>query len=53
MECRGVVVCLDQRITTKRYGKQFLKAIPLVPKTVRLDAIAEWLSPPKAAAWDE
>ena len=48
-QCRGVVVCLDNRLETKRYGRQFLRALPPVDKTTNLDAIAEWLNPP---AWD-
>lgn len=50
---RGVVVCLDTRIVTKKYGRQFLRALPDVPKTRRIEAIAEWLNPPPAPAWDE
>lgn len=54
MECRGVVVCLDRRIIDKRYGKQFLRALPNVDKTTNLDAIVDWLEPPPAPpAWDE
>jgi ATP-dependent DNA helicase DinG len=62
LECRGVVVCLDNRIATKRYGKDFLRAMPAgVPKSTRLEAISEWLYPelpapqlaPSAGAWDE
>jgi len=51
LECRGVVVCLDNRLMEKRYGKQFLRAIPKgVPKSTRLEAIAEWLCLPIAPA---
>jgi ATP-dependent DNA helicase DinG len=53
LECKGVVVCCDNRITEKRYGKKFLRSLPKgVPKTTNLDAIADWLgvSPPEAAA---
>lgn len=46
LECRGVVVCCDSRLVGKRYGKQFLRAMPPVPKSTRLDAIAEWLGLP-------
>lgn len=54
MECRGAVVCLDSRILTKRYGKDFLRALPhpKIPKSTRLDDLAEWLNPPPAPAWD-
>jgi ATP-dependent DNA helicase DinG len=52
-ECHGVVVCLDKRLASKRYGKEFLRSLPPgVPKTTRLDAIVEWLNPPPAEAWD-
>jgi ATP-dependent DNA helicase DinG len=52
-ECHGVVVCLDKRLATKRYGKEFLRSLPPgVPKTTRLDAIVEWLNPPPPEAWD-
>ena len=48
--CRGVVVCCDPRLLTKRYKTQFLRALPAqVPKSTNLDSIAEWLNPP---AWD-
>jgi ATP-dependent DNA helicase DinG len=44
--CRCVVVCLDARLLSARYGKQFLRALPPdVPKTTHLDAIVEWLPP--------
>ena len=52
-ECHGVVVCLDKRLASKRYGKEFLRSLPPgVPKTTRLDAIVEWLNPPPPEAWD-
>jgi ATP-dependent DNA helicase DinG len=44
VECHGVVVCLDNRLMEKRYGKQFLRSLPKgVTKTTNLDAIAGWL----------
>lgn len=47
LECHGVVVCLDNRLVEKRYGKLFLRAIPAgVGKTTNLDAIADWLGLP-------
>jgi ATP-dependent DNA helicase DinG len=57
---RGVVVCLDNRILEKNYGKQFLRALPrsadgsIVPKTTRLEDLVEWLhpSPPIVLAMD-
>lgn len=52
LECRGAVVCCDNRLTGKRYGKQFLKAIPNVPKSTRLEAIGEFLHPAPPAPWD-
>jgi ATP-dependent DNA helicase DinG len=62
LECRGVVVCLDNRIALKRYGKDFLRSMPPgIPKSTRLEAIGEWLYPelpepaiaPNVGAWDE
>jgi ATP-dependent DNA helicase DinG len=41
--CRGVVVCLDRRLDTKKYGKDFLRSLPPVPKSQRLESIVEWL----------
>ncbi len=43
---RGVVVCCDNRIVKKRYGKQYLRALPPVPKSTRIEALADWLNPP-------
>jgi ATP-dependent DNA helicase DinG len=38
------IVCLDRRILDKKYGKQFLRALPAeVPKSTRLEAIGEFL----------
>lgn len=61
MECRCVVVCLDKRILTKKYGKQFLRSLPPVDKTIRIEDIVDWLrtkpapvvEAPAEAAWDE
>jgi len=54
MECKGVVVCLDRRLVDKRYGKQFLRAIPNdIQKSTNLDAIVDWLRPPALPQWDE
>jgi ATP-dependent DNA helicase DinG len=53
MECRGVVVCLDTRIISKKYGKRFLRALPNVPKSVHIEDIPGWLSPATTLAWDE
>lgn len=44
---RGVVVILDQRITTKAYGAAFRKSLP--PCTVRNGAVAEL--PDAAKEW--
>lgn len=53
-ECKGVIVCLDCRLVTKRYGKQFLRSIPAeIPKSTRLEAIREFLTPPDPDAWAE
>jgi ATP-dependent DNA helicase DinG len=38
---RGAVVCLDRRLTTKGYGRQFLRSIPTVPVSNRLEDIRE------------
>jgi ATP-dependent DNA helicase DinG len=40
---RGVVVCCDNRILTKGYGKQFLRSMPKMQKIRNLDAIREWI----------
>lgn len=49
--CRGVIVCLDNRLLTKRYAKEFLRALPeAIPKTRRLGAIKEWFNPP---SWED
>jgi ATP-dependent DNA helicase DinG len=56
MECKGVVVCLDRRIITKAYGRSFLRALPPVPKSTKLEHIPDWLHPPPPVpepAWDE
>jgi Rad3-related DNA helicase len=46
---RGVVVCCDNRLTTKGYGKQFLRAMPRGMQKVRnLEAVREWLDGPDA-----
>jgi ATP-dependent DNA helicase DinG len=44
---RGVVVCCDGRLTSKGYGKQFLRAMPKGMQKIRnLEAIREWLDGP-------
>jgi ATP-dependent DNA helicase DinG len=46
---KGVVVCCDQRLITKGYGKQFLRAMPKGMQKIRnLEAIREWLDGPAA-----
>lgn len=46
---RGVVVCCDKRLQTKRYGKQFLRAMPAgMQKVKNLESIREWLDGPEA-----
>lgn len=51
---RGVVICLDSRITSKRYGKDFLRSLPAgIPKSTRLEALVEWLNPAPEPAWDD
>jgi ATP-dependent DNA helicase DinG len=51
---KGVVVCLDQRLATKRYGRDFLRSLPPVPKSTRLEALVDWLKQPlpMEEAWD-
>jgi len=39
----GVVIILDRRLTTKGYGKIFLKSLPDVPITKGLDRISSFL----------
>lgn len=41
---RGVVVCFDQRLRTKGYGKTFLASLPTVTVTDRLDAVGNFLN---------
>jgi len=43
---KGVIVCCDNRLETKRYGKQFLRALPNMPKTRSLEEIPVWLNIP-------
>jgi Rad3-related DNA helicase len=51
--CRGVVVCLDQRLSSKRYGKDFLRSLPPgVPKSTKLESLVDWLKPEEEVAWD-
>lgn len=48
---RGVVVCCDNRLLTKGYGKEFLRAVPRgVQKIRNLEAIREWLDGPETQA---
>jgi ATP-dependent DNA helicase DinG len=47
---RGVVVCCDNRLITKGYGKQFLRALPPgMQKVKNLESIREWLDGSDAA----
>ena len=51
--CHKVVICLDARLSTKRYGRDFLRSLPPgLPKTTRLDALVEWLRPKTEEPWD-
>ncbi len=51
--CHKVVICLDARLSTKRYGRDFLRSLPPgLPKSTRLEALVEWLNPPPPEAWD-
>lgn len=49
---RGVLVCLDCRITEKGYGKQFVRAIG-IPTTLSLDIIETFLPQPKVETWPD
>ncbi|MEW5853487.1 MAG: helicase C-terminal domain-containing protein [Myxococcota bacterium] len=40
---RGCVVLLDPRVNTKRYGRSFLRALPGIPRTTKLDDIRAFL----------
>ena len=40
----GVVVVLDPRIATKAYGRHFLRSLPRMPSSRRLDAISRFLT---------
>lgn len=49
MVCKAVIVCLDNRLLTKRYRSEFLRALPAsIGKTTRLEAITDWLPPAPA-----
>ena len=41
---RGVVVLLDQRIVTKRYGAHFLRSLPEMLRSRRLQRVADFLA---------
>ncbi|MDP3044942.1 MAG: helicase C-terminal domain-containing protein, partial [Bacillota bacterium] len=40
----GVAVVLDDRVTTKRYGSQFLRSLPVSWEAASLSAVAVRLS---------
>ncbi len=44
LDDRGVVVCFDNRLLKKNYGKQFLRSLPPCPKSTSLADIPEWLA---------
>lgn len=50
---RGIVVLLDQRITTKNYGRQFRISLPLCSTSESVDVIPAWLNPKPPPAWDD
>jgi len=50
---KGVIVCCDKRLITKKYGKQFLRSLPPVPKSTSLATADAWLNPKPPPAWDE
>ncbi|AKU93039.1 ATP-dependent DNA helicase [Vulgatibacter incomptus] len=39
---RGIVAILDKRITTKGYGRQFLRSLPDCPRFGRLEHVERW-----------
>lgn len=41
---RGVVVVLDERLVTKRYGRKFLRSLPPVLKSRRLEHVRDFLA---------
>jgi ATP-dependent DNA helicase DinG len=41
---RGVVVVLDERLVTKRYGKKFLGSLPFTLKSRRLAHVRQFLA---------
>jgi ATP-dependent DNA helicase DinG len=51
---RGVVVCCDNRLVEKPYGRKFLRSLPPVQKTMQLESIVEWLAtkPREEEEWD-
>ena len=40
----GVIVLCDPRITSKSYGRTFLKSFEPMPSTTSLDAVADFLA---------
>ena len=42
---RGVLVLCDPRISSKTYGKVFLDSLPPLPRTRRLEDVAEFFAP--------
>ncbi|WP_457095538.1 ATP-dependent DNA helicase [Lysobacter sp. P5_B9] len=42
---RGVLVLCDPRISSKSYGKVFLDSLPPLPRTRRLEDVAEFFAP--------
>lgn len=41
-EDRGIVALLDKRITTRGYGRQFLRSLPDCPRFGRFDHVERW-----------
>jgi hypothetical protein len=48
LDDRGAVICLDPRLLTASYGNVFARSLPVRPRVVRGDALAE-----SVAAWFE
>ncbi|HEY5599979.1 MAG TPA: helicase C-terminal domain-containing protein, partial [Candidatus Manganitrophaceae bacterium] len=45
-EDRGLIAILDNRITTKEYGKYFLSSLPPCPRAPDFEAVRSFFSAP-------
>lgn len=43
-DCKGIVVCFDERLMTKKYGSRFIRSLPKCKKTRNLDRLPEFLA---------